>query len=430
MTSPPAGGASIARLDRRALHRLLAVTVLGFASGLPLALTGQAMQAWLTADGVDIATIGFLSLVGLPYTFKFLWAPLMDRFEPPWLGRRRGWLVVSQLALAAALFWMAATPPRVGARRVRPSRRARRVAVGIAGRRRRRYRTDLLPAAERGFGSSLTVLGYRLAMIVSGGIAFIWVDPRQGGGWTWPEVYRAMALFMVGAAVFSALLAPRLVAAGEAVERRAQRRARLSSPSRRGRGRLHRHALRVRAVVARRWSRRCLQDTASPHRCRTLGRPRRAVRRHRADRAAGRVGGAAGALRDLPRQPGELLRAARRAAVPRLHRPLQARRRVRRIAADAVPAPGDALQHRRGRRRQQGDRPLADDRRRAARRRAHDPARPVAIADVLRRAADARQPRLLVARAARPRRAAGLVLPRSTGASSSSPSRRRSTAAS
>ncbi len=75
------------------------------------------------------------------------------------------------------------------------------------------YRTDLLPAAERGFGSSLTVLGYRLAMILSGGIAFIWVDPRQGGGWTWPEVYRAMALFMVGAAVFSALLAPRLVGA-------------------------------------------------------------------------------------------------------------------------------------------------------------------------------------------------------------------------
>ena len=111
MTSGPARGASAARLDRHALHRLVAVTVLGFASGLPLALTGQAMQAWLTADGVDIATIGFLSLVGLPYTFKFLWAPLMDRFEPPWLGRRRGWLVVSQLALAGALLWMAATPP-------------------------------------------------------------------------------------------------------------------------------------------------------------------------------------------------------------------------------------------------------------------------------------------------------------------------------
>src|SRR6478752_10189736 len=111
MTSGPARGASAARLDRHALHRLLAVLVLGFASGLPLALTGQAMQAWLSLEGLDIATIGFLSLVGLPYTFKFLWAPLMDRFELPWLGRRRGWLVLTQLALAASLVWIAATPP-------------------------------------------------------------------------------------------------------------------------------------------------------------------------------------------------------------------------------------------------------------------------------------------------------------------------------
>jgi PAT family beta-lactamase induction signal transducer AmpG len=212
MTPPPARGASTSRLDRAAaLHRLVAVTVLGFASGLPLALTGQAMQAWLTADGIDIATIGFLSLVGLPYTFKFLWAPLMDRFEPPWLGRRRGWLVLTQLALAVALYWMAATPPgsALGAFALLAGLVAwlsasQDIVVDA-------YRTDVLPAAERGFGSSLTVLGYRLAMILSGGIAFIWVDARQGGGWSWPEVYRVMALFMIGAAVFSALLTPRLV---------------------------------------------------------------------------------------------------------------------------------------------------------------------------------------------------------------------------
>src|SRR3954467_4519919 len=213
MTFPPARGASLARLDGRALHRLVAVPVLGFGSGLPLALTGQAMQAWLTADGVDIATIGFLSLVGLPYTFKFLWAPLMDRFEPPWLGRRRGWLVVTQLALAGALFWMATTPPSsaLAAFALLAGLGAwlsasQDVVVDA-------YRTDLLAAPERGIGSSLAVLGYRLAMIVSGGIAFIWVDSRQGGGWTWPEVYRLMALFMVGTAVFSARAVPRLVAA-------------------------------------------------------------------------------------------------------------------------------------------------------------------------------------------------------------------------
>src|ERR1700709_359198 len=107
MTSSAGSAAPRARLDATALHRLLVVTVLGFASGLPLALTGQAMQAWLSVEGVDIATIGFLSPVGLPSPFKFLWAPLMDRFELPWLGRRRGWLVLTQLALAGALWLMA-----------------------------------------------------------------------------------------------------------------------------------------------------------------------------------------------------------------------------------------------------------------------------------------------------------------------------------
>jgi PAT family beta-lactamase induction signal transducer AmpG len=210
MTSPAGRAAPASRFDAAAWHRLAVVTVLGFASGLPLALTGQAMQAWLSVEGIDIATIGFLSLVGLPYTFKFLWAPLMDRFELPWLGRRRGWLVLTQLALAGALAWMAATPP-TGAIRgfallaclVAFISASQDVVVDA-------YRTDLLAASERGLGSSLSVLGYRLSMILSGGVALIWVDPNQGGGWSWPEVYRFMAAVMAGAAVVSATLLPRL----------------------------------------------------------------------------------------------------------------------------------------------------------------------------------------------------------------------------
>jgi PAT family beta-lactamase induction signal transducer AmpG len=193
-----------------AAHRLLAVTLLGFASGLPLALTGQAMQAWLTADGIDLATIGFLSLVGLPYTFKFLWAPLMDRFDLPGLGRRRGWLVLTQLALAGALLGLSLTSPKDGIRlfallavTVAFVSASQDVVIDA-------WRTDVLPPAERGLGASLNVMGYRLAMIVSGGLALIWTDAAQGGGWDWPAVYRLMALLMVGAAVVSALLLPPL----------------------------------------------------------------------------------------------------------------------------------------------------------------------------------------------------------------------------
>ena len=207
------------RFDRGMLHRLAVVSVLGFSSGLPLALTGQAMQAWLSLEGLDLATIGFLSLVGLPYTFKFLWAPLMDRFELPWLGRRRGWLVLTQLALAGALWWLADTSPTQATRSfallaalVAFVAASQDVVIDA-------YRTDLLAARERGLGASLSVLGYRLAMILSGGIALIWVDPSNatgpGGGWTWPEVYRFMAGLMAGAAVLSAIALPKVAAVGD-----------------------------------------------------------------------------------------------------------------------------------------------------------------------------------------------------------------------
>ncbi|WP_088278472.1 AmpG family muropeptide MFS transporter [Ideonella sp. A 288] len=200
-----------ARRGLAASYRLFVVAVLGFASGLPLALTGQALQAWLSVEGLDVATIGFLSLVGLPYTFKFLWAPLMDRFELlPALGRRRGWLVATQLGLAGTLLALSATPPS-GALQVFAL-----LAVAVAFVSASQdvvidaYRTDLLPPAERGLGSSLNVLGYRLAMIVSGGVALIWTDPVAGNGWRWPDVYRGMAALMVLVAVFSALALPRL----------------------------------------------------------------------------------------------------------------------------------------------------------------------------------------------------------------------------
>jgi PAT family beta-lactamase induction signal transducer AmpG len=208
MSSPAVSAPS--RFSLAATHRLLVVGLLAFASGLPLALTGQAMQAWLSVERIDIATIGFLSIVGLPYTFKFLWAPLMDRFDLPLLGRRRGWMVLTQLVLAGALWWMSETSPSAATRTfaliavlVAFVSASQDVVIDA-------YRTDLLRPNERGMGASLTVAGYRIAMILSGGIAFIWVDPTQGGGWTWPEVYRFMAGLMVAAAVLSLVALPRL----------------------------------------------------------------------------------------------------------------------------------------------------------------------------------------------------------------------------
>jgi PAT family beta-lactamase induction signal transducer AmpG len=118
--------------------------------------------------------------------------------------------VLTQLALAGALLALAATSPTGGLRAFAT------LAVAVAFISASQdvvvdaYRTDLLAPAERGMGASLGVMGYRLAMILSGGIALIWTDPAQGGGWSWPEVYRFMALLMVGAAVVSALLLPRL----------------------------------------------------------------------------------------------------------------------------------------------------------------------------------------------------------------------------
>lgn len=198
------------RFDAAALHRLVVVTLLGFASGLPLALTGQSMQAWLGAEGVGVATIGLLSIVGLPYTFKFLWAPLMDRFELPWLGRRRGWIALTQLLLAGALWWLSITSPSQATRTfallatlLAFVSASQDVVIDA-------YRTNLLPQRERGLGSSLNVMGYRMAMILSGGIAFIWADPTQGGAWSWPEIYRFMAWMMVGAALVTVVFLPRL----------------------------------------------------------------------------------------------------------------------------------------------------------------------------------------------------------------------------
>src|SRR5699024_11598634 len=85
--------------------------ILGFASGLPLALTSGTLQAWMTVENIDLKTIGFFSLVGQAYVFKFLWSPLMDRYTIPFFGRRRGWLLATQILLLVAIAAMGILEP-------------------------------------------------------------------------------------------------------------------------------------------------------------------------------------------------------------------------------------------------------------------------------------------------------------------------------
>lgn len=183
-------------------RRIAVIFLLGFSSGLPLALTGGTLQAWMTVSGVDIATIGIFTLVGLPYTWKFLWAPLMDRFVPPWLGRRRGWVATMQLTLMAAIAVMGSLDP------VNAPWALAALAVMVAFASASQdivfdaYRTDVLQPAERGAGAAVSVLGYRLAMLVSGALALILAD--QIG---WKHTYWLMAGLM-GLVVLATLWGP------------------------------------------------------------------------------------------------------------------------------------------------------------------------------------------------------------------------------
>jgi len=178
-------------------RNLAVITLLGFASGLPLALTAGTLQAWVTVEGVDLATIGWLTLVGLPYTWKFLWAPAMDRFVPPFLGRRRGWLLITQAGLAAGIAAMAFCSPRESVASLAM------LAVVVAFLSASQdividaYRTDVATGEKRGLAAALNVLGYRLAMLTSGALALVLA---AGSGWIgglgWRDTYLVMAALM------------------------------------------------------------------------------------------------------------------------------------------------------------------------------------------------------------------------------------------
>jgi len=183
--------------------RVFPLLVLGFASGLPLALTSGTLQAWATVEKVSLEQIGFLTLVGSAYTLKFLWAPFLDRFAFPFLGRRRGWMFVSQIVLALLIAAMGLFSPGshlgiIAALAVLVAFMSATQDIAFDA-----YSTDVLRSEERAAGAALKVLGYRLAMIVSGGLALVIADHWLG----WHNTYVLMGAFM-GLCAFATLIAP------------------------------------------------------------------------------------------------------------------------------------------------------------------------------------------------------------------------------
>jgi len=181
---------------------MLVALVMGFACGLPLLLTITVLQAWMKEQGVDLTVIGMMSLVGLPYTLKFLWAPVLDRFTLPFLGRRRGWLLVTQAALMVSISGLGFTDPgknpwmmAVAAVLVTFFSASQDIVVDA-------YRREDLPDQELGMGSSLYVNGYRVGMLLASGGGLILADHMP-----FFMVYQIMAACMLPGIV-TTLLAP------------------------------------------------------------------------------------------------------------------------------------------------------------------------------------------------------------------------------
>ena len=173
-------------------RRMLVAFIMGFACGLPLLLTMSVLQTWMKEDGIDLTIIGLINLVQIPYTWKFIWAPLMDRYTLPFLGRRRGWLLLSQIALIISVIGLGLSNPGnsltvmiIAAMLVAFFSATQDIVVDA-------YRREDLSDKELGLGSSLYIFGYRLGTMLAAGGGLIMADHMP-----WPMVYLVMAACML-----------------------------------------------------------------------------------------------------------------------------------------------------------------------------------------------------------------------------------------
>jgi PAT family beta-lactamase induction signal transducer AmpG len=190
--------------------RMTAVLLLSFASGLPFNLTGFTLQAWLASAGLDIKTIGIFSLVGFPYILKFLWAPLLDRYLPPLLGRRRGWILVYQVCLAVCIGVMGFCSPTkqpyvLGAVALLVAFLSASQDIVVDA-----YRVDVIPPIERALAAAATTFGYRTAAMLAGAVLVLIaaeLEPVMGSGLGWRFAFLLVACIMA-ATTLATLWAP------------------------------------------------------------------------------------------------------------------------------------------------------------------------------------------------------------------------------
>jgi MFS transporter, PAT family, beta-lactamase induction signal transducer AmpG len=213
-------------------RRVLIVLLLGFSSGLPLILVGSTLQAWMTQNGIDVRTIGLFAAVGVPYTIKFLWAPLVDALDvpvlSPVLGRRRGWLLLTQLWLMAAIVLLGLCDPAVstvmvglGALFVATASATQDIVIDA-------FRVESLPESEQAAGLAAYVAAYRVGTLISGAGALLLVAHFRGldigERASWRACYAIMAvLILIGIAATLLAAEPRR---SEAVENEHAKQAR------------------------------------------------------------------------------------------------------------------------------------------------------------------------------------------------------------
>jgi PAT family beta-lactamase induction signal transducer AmpG len=228
-SSPAARGRMADALSVYLKRRVLIVLFLGFSSGLPLALSGSTLLIWMTESGVNLGTIGLFALVGTPYTIKFLWAPIIDALDVPFLsrrlGRRRGWLLLSQLLLIAAIVFLGACDPAVspllvafGALLVAAASATQDIIVDA-------FRVESLDESEQAAGMASYVAAYRIGMLASTAGALFIVSGFQSASFdhygAWRAGYTVMAaLVLIGVATTLIAVEPEKSAQADATHAR------------------------------------------------------------------------------------------------------------------------------------------------------------------------------------------------------------------